>query len=302
MTLLSMRRSGQSRFCHYDGLGSTVQLSDTTQTVTDTYVYDSWGNQLNAAQPTTNPFRYVGGENYYSDQQSGLMLLGVRSYATLLGRFLSVDPIWFDHLSAHNQYAYVVNDPVQFVDPTGLVNYKDRRFRRDVPNYQEGGIVYHIVEWIGKTDKRRDFVFFAGEKRKDFSCHGYTFDGWNEAGGPFSPYGNEIPKILTDDSWNLVCCGLAQRNDIVIFYKFGSVSHSGKIDKVVHKDLYGGGRFYTMLDEEESKVNSKWGLGGDWFQQDNFTKNVGRWGGPYECYTKRSPAPTGCCEKAPNEK
>lgn len=36
--LLSVRRGGQSHFYHYDGLGSTVQLTDANQNVTDTYV------------------------------------------------------------------------------------------------------------------------------------------------------------------------------------------------------------------------------------------------------------------------
>ena len=101
----------------FDGLGSVMQVTDGSQNIVASYKYDAWGNDLTDPQsPIPNPFRYVGGLGYYSDKDSGLKLLGVRYYYTGLGRFWSVDPI----KDGVNWYAYVGNNPANFVDPSGL--------------------------------------------------------------------------------------------------------------------------------------------------------------------------------------
>ena len=70
-----------------------------------------------------NPFRYRG---YYYDQESGLYYLQNRYYDPVVGRFISPEPNvyagGFDSgagLSRYNVYAYCVNNPVNFSDPTG---------------------------------------------------------------------------------------------------------------------------------------------------------------------------------------
>ena len=44
--LISQRRSGTTSFYLFDGLGSTTQLANSTGSVTDSYLYDSFGNIL----------------------------------------------------------------------------------------------------------------------------------------------------------------------------------------------------------------------------------------------------------------
>ena len=82
--LLSMYRGGNSRFYHFDGLGSAWYLTGTAGTTTDSYAYDAWGNILSQSGTTTNPYRYVGELGYYRDD-TGLMLLGARYYAPSVG-------------------------------------------------------------------------------------------------------------------------------------------------------------------------------------------------------------------------
>jgi RHS repeat-associated protein len=65
------------------------------------------------------PFGFVGGEGYQSDPDSGLMLLGARYYDPSSGRFISRDPIGYE--GGLNLYAYCENDPVNGIDPDGLL-------------------------------------------------------------------------------------------------------------------------------------------------------------------------------------
>ena len=87
------------------------------------YSYDAWGNctveinQNNIAN--INPFRYRG---YYYDIESGLYYLMSRYYDPEIGQFISPDTQ--DYLAPEiiggvDLYAYGLNNPVMFVDPTG---------------------------------------------------------------------------------------------------------------------------------------------------------------------------------------
>src|SRR5262249_1573870 len=51
-----------------------------SQTVTDSREYDSWGLVIASAGSTTTPFKFAGGHGYQADADSGLMLLGARCY------------------------------------------------------------------------------------------------------------------------------------------------------------------------------------------------------------------------------
>ncbi|KAF2825673.1 hypothetical protein CC86DRAFT_418118 [Ophiobolus disseminans] len=73
-------------------------------------------------------FRFAA---YQRDNETGLYACGARYYAPWLGRWASADPIGMG--DGHNIYAYVRNDPVDWVDHTGN-GKEDRRdgFRGDL--------------------------------------------------------------------------------------------------------------------------------------------------------------------------
>lgn len=77
--------------------------------------YDAWGNVTNDTNPGFQPFGYAGG---IYDRDTGLTRFGARDYDPEIGRWLSKDPIGFR--GGLNHYAYVNNDPVNLIDPTGL--------------------------------------------------------------------------------------------------------------------------------------------------------------------------------------
>lgn len=108
--------SGTTRtIYHADGLGSTRAMSGSSQVVTESGVYDAYGNAV-ATYGTAQSFGYAGQYRYYA-YATGLHYLKARYYDPVAGRFLSRDPIGFR--GGPNLYTYVADNPVMYVDPTG---------------------------------------------------------------------------------------------------------------------------------------------------------------------------------------
>jgi RHS repeat-associated protein len=130
--LISQSRGfpGVDSFYLFDGSGSTRQLvSITGVNVTDSYLYDAFGNVLagNLVTGTTNPFRYIGRQGYYYDMYwNGSVAEFLQYYlrARILnpatGRFLSRDPSQIGFRDANN-YLYGSNNPLSWIDPSGEI-------------------------------------------------------------------------------------------------------------------------------------------------------------------------------------
>jgi len=59
--LLVSQTRGTTTSCYaFDALGTTRTLTSATQSVTDAYVFDAWGNVLWCYGTTANVFKYVG--------------------------------------------------------------------------------------------------------------------------------------------------------------------------------------------------------------------------------------------------
>ncbi len=112
-----MVRGGVTYRILTDHLGSPrlVVRADTGE-VAQRMDYDSWGRVLRDTQPGFQPFGFAGG---LWDADTGLVRFGARDYDPALGRFTAKDPIGFAN-GLTSLYAYVGNDPVNWVDPTGL--------------------------------------------------------------------------------------------------------------------------------------------------------------------------------------
>ena len=78
-------------------------------------LFDAFGMTVSRTGTTPTPFGFVGGAQYQTDADSGLMLLGHRYYDASVGRFISSDPIQ----AGDNWYAYCENNPLSRIDPDG---------------------------------------------------------------------------------------------------------------------------------------------------------------------------------------
>ena len=113
---LSERRGSTSKFYHGDALGSTRGITNSSQAVTDTVLYDGFGMTVSRTGTTPTPFGFVGRGQYQTDNDSGLMLLGHRYYDASVGRFISSDPA----KAGDNWYTYCDNNPLDKTDSNGL--------------------------------------------------------------------------------------------------------------------------------------------------------------------------------------
>jgi len=105
-------------FYHFDGLGSTIAMTNAAGTIVNKYAYDEYGNVLNQVEAVSNPFKYVGRYGVMHDD-TGLLYMRARFYDPEVGRFLSKDPVglWGGDV---NLYRYALSNPVNWMDPWGL--------------------------------------------------------------------------------------------------------------------------------------------------------------------------------------
>jgi RHS repeat-associated protein len=102
-----------------DHLGSPRLVINTADgSIAQRLDYDEFGNVILDTNPGFQPFGFAGG---LSDQHTGLVRFGLRDYDALTGRWTAKDTILNYAGEEINLYAYVVNDPLNWVDPWGLM-------------------------------------------------------------------------------------------------------------------------------------------------------------------------------------
>ena len=100
-----------------DYLGSVRLIVSSTGVVSEVMEHDEFGRILQDTKPGLTPFGFAGG---LYDYKTSLVRFGARDYDAEAGRWLSKDPIRFNGRDA-NLYGDVLQDPVNLIDPTGLI-------------------------------------------------------------------------------------------------------------------------------------------------------------------------------------
>ena len=117
---VAMEQGGAIYYFTYDQVGSLRVVADSSGNLVKRIDYDSFGNIINDTNPLFEiPFGFAGGLH---DQETNLVRFGLRDYDSDTGRWTAKDPILFAGGDV-DLYGYVLNDPVNFVDPSGLVNW-----------------------------------------------------------------------------------------------------------------------------------------------------------------------------------
>ena len=104
---------------HTDALGSVRVVTDSDGDVVARFEYGSWGELLPGSFDNVGlALRFVGALGVRTDSDTGLLWMRHRWYDPTSQRFISRDPKGLEDDS--NAYGYVANNPLVYIDPTGL--------------------------------------------------------------------------------------------------------------------------------------------------------------------------------------
>jgi RHS repeat-associated protein len=104
-------------YFHLDHLGTPQVMTDDQGEVVWQADYLPFG-QADVVGTVENSFRFPG---QYLDAETGLYYNYFRYYNPGTGRYVTPDPIGL--AGGINLYLYVANDPINLIDPYGLINY-----------------------------------------------------------------------------------------------------------------------------------------------------------------------------------
>lgn len=132
-TPLSFTYEGSTFYYVTNLQGDVVAILNANGMAIASYYYDAWGNDIDnrhGGLGQLNPLRYRG---YVYDTETGLYYLQSRYYNPKVGRFLNADAFTTtgQGLLGNNMFAYCLNNPVNYMDPTG-----------------HDSILSRIIEWI----------------------------------------------------------------------------------------------------------------------------------------------------------
>jgi RHS repeat-associated protein len=169
------------RYMHADHLGSVSVITNELGQVLERLSFDAFGRPRNpngTDGAVSSAYSKRGFTGHEMDSELSLINMNARLYSPVLGRFISADTIVPNpgNMQDFNRYAYVNNNPLLYIDPTGHWKLKNlwREVRRWVPvvlvaaaSFYTGG--YAMAAYQGVT--------FSGAVAGVATAGSYSFAG-----------------------------------------------------------------------------------------------------------------------------
>jgi RHS repeat-associated protein len=121
--------AGNKFWLHQDALGSVKVVTNANGDTVSTYKYYPFGDSLLTRGSSKNDVQFTGKQNIAGIEAYDF---SARYYDPELGRFYSIDPMGS---AATSPYAYCSNNPVNRVDPTGMVDGRPTGYPPGWTNY-----------------------------------------------------------------------------------------------------------------------------------------------------------------------
>ena len=233
-------------YIHGDHLGSYDLITNDAGTVVQRSLFDPWGGQR-LYEGTLRFDRGFTGHEAMDD--FSLINMNGRMYDPILGRFLSPDNYIQlpDFTQSYNRYAYCLNNPLKFTDPSGE---KLRWWHLGVLEFLTGGaisiaatsMIFHgtVTSFIDATVQASFNNIFGKEQRA-----GNTWKIW---GGLFKTdenlsFEDQLLSLTSRFTWESYQTQLG--------YQYSQIRNDvGRVDRV---EYFGGVTF--AIDENVDKYN-----------------------------------------------
>ena len=244
-----------------DHLGSVDVVLDEDGNVVERRDYLPYGSARAEVKGPAAPDTDQGFTGKELDEETGLQYYGARYYDPSIGRFVSVDP-WEGDLKdpqTFNKFAYVRNNPVRYVDPTG------EKVEEYQPYAPDNGSYYALGEPMGEY---RGITLYSSAWKTGSGEHPYQCTSWaktfalSEYGVDMSGTGNgdaygqqsEVSRAFNQnnpDNSNMYAVNpnggsVMPREDDIISWSGGTYGHVGVIVEVVFDAKSGTGQVYTL--------------------------------------------------------
>nr|WP_319394724.1 RHS repeat-associated core domain-containing protein [uncultured Desulfobacter sp.] len=228
---------------HHDHLQSVTGLTGHNGDEIETVMYAPFGEIIDTVGTGSNDLGYTGRE---LDPETGMYYYRARYYDPKIGRFLGEDPLGFE--AGVNFYTYVLNNPINFNDPTG----------HDVVTI---GPKIAVSGWVAKAIQKT-YEFVTGDK-KDIAVSGMgagialSFPGLS--GGEW-----DVGAYFTMDVNNNSLIAATPKQGVAkltgqLGYKVGSVRdlrNMNQFEVSAQAYLYGGGVEYSYDDNFQEQYVS----------------------------------------------
>ena len=192
---------GSSAYYDVNAIGSVVGITGASGSYGQTYSYLPFGEIQIETGEITNPFQFVGQWGVQSDND-GLQFMQARYLSSLVGRFISADPIGL--IGGTNLYQYANENPISVIDPSGFIGYVDTNYTVILPFWF--GLTFGVI-----TAKDGVHLYFGGAGGVPNGIGGATVNGsddsvstgWNFAGqANFGPLDVQIGFDKNFDWWS----------------------------------------------------------------------------------------------------
>lgn len=184
---LLVTKNSNTYYYLQDGLGSTRNVVDSTQTTQNSYDYYAFGETLSETENISNRYKYTSRE---WDNESSYFYYRARYYLPTIGRFSQRDPLandiysyiygdsatligYYEYIDGRNFYIYVRNNPGNLTDPSGMKCCCEK------------GVCKSDKE--GEKCRSASVCFIVGDVTTTF---GIDLSGWAE-----TLFADELPKF-----------------------------------------------------------------------------------------------------------